>query len=186
MISTRIRPLAVGCLALLASACSTLAPAPPQTDNHQWRIEGKLGITTPDESLSGFLIWEQNQSTYSIHVSGPLGQGSTQIEGDEHQVTLTQGAHQVQSDDPNHLIYEQMGWRFPINNLKYWVVGEASPLSSAHSEFDGERLALLEQDGWEVAYFRYDAYTGLPSRLRISQGEWRFLLVIKRWSLATL
>lgn len=169
---------------LYLSACSSLIEI-PDTQQQQWRIEGKLGITTPQESVSGFLIWEQNRNAYSIHVSGPLGQGSTQIKGDDQQVTLTQGKRQLRSDNPSLLLYEQMGWRFPISNLRYWIIGETSPLSLAESSYDDdERLSEITQDNWKVEYFRYDTYTGLPSRLRISQGDWRFLLVIKRWSVA--
>jgi len=178
-----LKHAAAFCSVFILSACSSLLKA-PDTEQQKWRIEGKLGITTPEESLSGFLIWEQNQDEYNIHVSGPLGQGSTQINGDDDEVILTQGKHQIQSDDPGRLIYEQMGWHFPITNLRYWIVGEASPLSTAQSQYDGERLSELMQDNWKVEYFRYDSYTGLPSRLRISQGDWRFLLVIKRWSVA--
>lgn len=170
--------------ALMLSACSSWMQV-PDTEQHKWRIEGKLGITTPEESLSGFLIWEQNQDQYDIHVSGPLGQGSTQIKGDKNGIMLTQGKHSVSSDDPSQLIEEQMGWKFPIQNLRYWIIGEASPFSQAESQYDGEQLSELNQDNWKVEYHRYDAYTGLPSRLRISQGGWRFLLVIKRWNVAS-
>ncbi len=182
MFNPRLKLAVMLSLTLMLSACTSLMEI-PDTDQQQWRIEGKLGITTPNESLSGFLIWEQNQDTYSIHVSGPLGQGSTQIDGNNDEITLTQGKRQLHSHDPSVLLYEQMGWRFPITNLRYWVIGEAAPLTLSERSYDeDERLEELMQDGWKIEYFRYDSYTGLPSRLRISQGDWRFLLVIKRWS----
>ena len=175
-----VRYTLIFCL-LFLTACSSLMP---KTDQQQWRIEGKIGVTTPDESLTGFLVWEQRADNYLINVSGPLGQGSTQIQGNSQQITLVQGKEKVHSTNPEQLIYKQMGWNFPINNLKYWIIGKAAPYSESTSQYDDDRLSELLQDNWKVEYFRYDNYSGLPSRLRISQGNWKFTLIIKRWSSA--
>lgn len=164
------------------AACTPFSTKP--TDSSKWQIQGKIGVTTPSESASGFLVWEQNNDRFRIHVSGPLGQGTTEIEGTSDEITLTQDGQVIHSNDPQGLIYDQLGWHFPIKNLKYWIVGKPSPLTPA-SEMErdnDERLSLLKQDDWKIEYHRYDAYTGLPSRLRISQGQWRFLLVIKHWN----
>lgn len=177
------RILCLLCLALL-SACSNLPPAAQDTGKPQhWRLEGKLGITTPKESVSGFVAWSQNADQYTINVSGPLGTGALEIQGNPYGITLRQGNREISSETPEALIYEQLGWFFPVRHLQYWVQGQASPLAGIDKqELQGKRLQHLWQDNWEVEYFRWDEYHNLPDKIRISQGDWRFMLVIKQWN----
>lgn len=172
------------CIAIFLNACSNLQPVSNTDANPQrWRLEGKLGITTPKESVSGFVSWRQNADQYTINVSGPLGSGAIEIQGSPNRVTLRQGDKEISSETPEALIYEQLGWFFPVRHLQYWVQGQASPFASVDkTEQSGKRLQHLWQDNWEVEYFRWDEYHNLPDKIRISQGDWRFMLVIKQWN----
>lgn len=179
------RFLSLFILTALLSACGTL----PQSGNttldagQHWRLEGKLGITTPKESVSGFVSWKQSNQQYLINVSGPLGSGAIEIEGTPEMITLRQGNREISSESPEALIYDQLGWFFPVRHLQYWVQGQASPYAPVDKQTStGHRLEHLWQDNWEVEYFRWDEYHQLPSKIRISQGDWRFMLVIKQWN----
>ncbi len=163
-------------------ACSHLSP---QTNHPQtrWELSGKIGITTPKESLAGFIRWQQNQDNFNIYVSGPLGLGNMHIQGNQQYATLTQGG-KILSGVPSALFYEQLGWQFPIKNLPYWLQGKPAPFTQANSKLnDDGKLALLKQDNWTIEYLRYHPYYKLPSRIKIKQGKWKFLLVIKHWNI---
>ncbi len=58
-----------------------------------------------------------------------------------------------------------------------------APFSKAKvSKNENGRLNNFEQDQWQVTYSRYNNYYDQPSRIKITQGEWKFLIVIKNWT----
>ncbi len=148
----------------------------------QWSFDGKIGITTPDDSMAGFIQWKQQKDNFDIYVTGPLGQGSTRIEGTSKHATLTQGGKIHTGVNPQQLIYQQLGWFFPLKNLPYWLKGKTAPFSPAKTESKDGKLAKIEQDLWNVEIQRYDPYYDLPARIKIRQGKWKFLIVVKNWS----
>ena len=158
----------------------TLAPTKPSTE--QWSFDGKIGITTPKDSMAGFIQWKQQKDAFDIYVSGPLGQGSTRIQGTPEQATLTQGGKVHTGVNPQQMIYQQLGWFFPLKNLPFWLKGQQAPFSPAKTELKDGKLATLEQDLWSVEFQRYHAYYDLPERIKIRQGKWKFLIVVKNWS----
>ena len=166
-------------ISLCISACSVIP-----TKNHQqkWDLSGKIGITTPNESLAGFIEWKQDGKDFDIYVSGPLSVGSARIEGNTSSISLTRGGKTVQGINPQELIYQELGWFFPIENLPYWLKGKVAPYSTAKTKSENEQLSQIKQDAWQVDYLRYDKYYDLPQRIRISQGQWKFLIVIKHWN----
>ncbi len=164
-------------------ACSSLTPR-SNVDQDNWTLSGKIGITTPKESVAGFIRWQQQQDSFDIYVSGPLGQGSTRIQGNQDQATLTQGGKTTKGVNPQQLIYEQLGWFFPLENLPYWLQGKQAPYSPATTTTSEDgRLSQIQQDLWTVDYPRYHGYYQLPERIKIRQGEWKFVIVVKNWSM---
>lgn len=174
-----LKLLSAGLLSLCLISCS-LSPSKPK---EHWDISGKIGITTPNESVAGFIQWQQDGNDFDIFVSGPLSVGSTHIQGNAASISLTREGKTVEGINPQQLIYDELGWFFPIENLAFWLKGKAAPYSPAKKHFtDNKRLRSLQQDTWQVEYLRYDDYHQLPQRIRISQGQWKFLIVIKHWN----
>ncbi len=156
---------------------------PTKLSQDQWSFDGKIGVTTPKESMAGFIQWKQQKEAFDIYVTGPLGQGSTRIQGTAERATLTQGGKTHTGVDPQQLIYQQLGWFFPLKNLPFWLKGKKAPFSPAQVELKDGKLAKLEQDLWSVEFQRYDPYYDLPERIKIRQGKWKFLIVVKNWSM---
>lgn len=166
------------CQCLLA--CSL---TPTTTNNDIWGVSGKIGITTPSQTVAGFIEWKQHDNDFDIYVSGPLASGSTRIQGNIANISLTQGGKTVEGVNPQQLIYDELGWFFPIENLPFWLKGQVAPYSPARQETDeDDTLTQIQQDSWKVDFLRYNDYYNLPERIRISQGQWKFLIVIKHWS----
>ncbi len=175
-----MRSLVIFLLLSQIIAC-THTPTKHQEDN--WSFSGKIGITTPKESVAGFIQWQQQDETFDIYVTGPMGQGSTRIQGTPDKATLTQGGKIHEGVDPQQMIYEQLGWFFPLKNLPFWLQGKEAPFSLAKTETKDGKLTKIEQDLWNVEFQRYHAYYGLPERIKIRQGKWKFLIVVKNWSI---
>jgi len=185
---------------LLLSACSHQArsplDSPAQGDAgaiEQWALNGKLGIAAQDprgKSLrqSANINWQQDREGYSIHLSGPLGQGSTQIKSDSGGVTLKQaGQADIHAASANELLLNTLGYTLPLDALYYWARGIPSPVAPPELEqrsVSGD-LSQLKQLGWQLDYspFQDVMHWQLPRKIIASKGSTRITLIIKKWRL---
>lgn len=196
-----LRNLLVPCLMLLLAGCAGLGPResvegsgnPQDWAMHKervseidgWQISGKIGIRAPQESGSGTLFWLQRQEYFDIRLSGPLGRGATRLTGRPDAVALeVAGQGRFEADSPEALVQSQLGWQLPVSNLLWWVRGLPAPDSRSRLSLDGQsRLAMLQQDGWDVEYLGYNEENGfaLPARIKLSGRDLQITLVIKDW-----
>lgn len=168
---------------LFIGACSTLPSAGTNNQiKNNWTLSGKIGVTTPDERVAGFIRWQQQDDNFDIYVSGPLNAGSTHIQGNLNKITLKHGGKTISGVNPQQLIYQQLGWHFPLQNLPFWLQGKTSPHSQAKTTSENDTLTQILQDNWQVDLSRNHAYYNVPRRIKISQGDWKFLFVAKNWS----
>lgn len=180
---TAFKKTALVCMAaslLLLQGCSSISKTQHPLSN--WGVSGKIGVTTPKESVAGFIEWQQLDNNFDVYVSGPLSVGSTRIKGNAERISITQNGKTVSGLNPQKLIYEQLGWFFPVQNLPFWIKGQTAPYSAADKTEKDGRIATIKQDNWLVAYPRYNEYYDQPSKIKISQGQWKFLIVIKNWT----
>lgn len=195
--------LALLCLSasLLLSGCVSQTVTPiTNWDSHQqqlaalkhWRLEGKIGyrIRTDDKNHSGsaYFDWQQQPSNYSIHLFGPLGQGSTLIKQRGRKVTLEQqGQPTLSARTPEALMQESLGWWLPVHDLTYWVRGIPAPDSLVQSQQrspDGT-LQHLQQAGWQLTYSSYQqiGQWQLPTKIIAEREQIRLILVLNEWEL---
>ncbi|WP_020210866.1 lipoprotein insertase outer membrane protein LolB [Gilvimarinus chinensis] len=192
--------------ALLLSHCAQLPPAQsPDALNvsvnqqslrnlKQWRLQGKLGVRLPDDNGSARISWQQQETAFLIALSGPLGQGRLEIEGEPGRVELRDGEHPPTSaDSPEALISQATGWNLPVSALRYWVLG--IPVAGADirtvSFREDELPEHFTQLGWQLHFKRYTEHRGLwlPSLLSATTTtpngeEIRLTLAIHQWELA--
>jgi outer membrane lipoprotein LolB len=189
-------PISYGCLFILLcllSACSQQATKPipdiqqsttaiPST----WHINAKLGIRNTDKSGSVTLRWQQHSTDYIIRMSGPLGQGSGVLSGNEHRIAIQRpNKETLYSDQPTELIRHTFGWDLPLAHLNYWVRGLASPLLAIdHQLYNASNtLDQLTQAGWSLRYSRYRQTHAwlMPHRIVATKDDVTLTLIIKKW-----
>ncbi|SDB89893.1 lipoprotein insertase outer membrane protein LolB [Acinetobacter boissieri] len=148
-----------------------LAPATQTTTtpSNQFSVQGKIGIKTPTQSGSAFFTWQQDQDTFNIELSGALGIGKTNIQGNSHHATLISAkTGTIESESPEQLLKQATGWNAPIGNLTAWIQGQAAT-SQAQIQHDSEnRINQLDEDGWQVN-FSYHPAQELPNKIIIKQ-----------------
>jgi outer membrane lipoprotein LolB len=167
----------------LTGCASLTSPSNNSAPMGNWTVSGKIGVTTPNESIAGFIEWRQREHEFDVYVSGPMALGNTRIKGNPDKISITQDGKTTSGLNPQKLIYDKLGWFFPVQNLPYWLKGMAAPYSQASiKESDNGNITQLRQDNWHVTYPRYNAYYGQPSRIVVTQGQWKFLIVIKNWT----
>jgi len=165
---------------------ATLAPIT------QWKMAGKLGIKTLEESGSATINWQQESVAYQIQLHGPLGQKSIVISGDANEVTLKEkGKPAIQARSPEALIKKATGWHLPLTELNYWVRGLPAPNLKIKQIIPNDTglMAQLEQSGWVIDYASYhqvqhhNQLIYLPKKIVATYDDIRLTLIIRDWTL---
>jgi outer membrane lipoprotein LolB len=180
---------------LILSSCTLLSPQIGQQSLQQqlseidnWQVRGKLSVTSPHDSVTGYLTWNQQDSDYQLFITGPFGQGSSQLKGsDDIAELLLPGWDQPQqASSAEQLMLTYMGWKFPVNDVRHWVKGQPAPGDQADTRFDESGLLQeLKQHGWQVRYSRYSKQQGvwLPGLIKVTGHHFRFVFSIKEWTI---
>ena len=150
-----------------------------------WELRGRVGVSAGGEGFNGKLRYTQNDEDFRATVSGPLGFGTIQIDGDGRQVTMTDKDGEVwMLPDPEVDLRVMYGWTIPVASLRYWALGIPDPAELAFTEFNEEgQLTSLEQGNWQVRFTRYRDGGGqpMPRRLTAVSGDNKVRLVIDNW-----
>ena len=187
---------ALACLLLCACATVPRTTAPPtpwaqrlaalQAINH-FELSGRVAAATATEGFSAGLRWQQQDDRASIDLSAPLGLGAAHIEQTAANLELTTSTGQtLQSAAASTELRARLGFDPPLTSLRFWILGASDPATSAQEWLDPEqRLAHLEQDGWQVDYSDYILVREqwLPQRLSMTRGSLRLRVVIETWRL---
>lgn len=150
---------------------------------HSWELSGKIGIKTPDSSNSASLKWLQKQQNYQIDIRGPWGQGGASIFGQPGKVVIdVAGEGTFEGPDPEFILYQQLGWELPISDIYWWIRGLPAPNKQFKHALQDNRLKLLQQNGWEIEYLRYNSLSPtLPHKLKLTRNGLNITVVVNSW-----
>jgi outer membrane lipoprotein LolB len=173
-------------LALGACATPSLVPpalVPPSLAGN-WSLQGRIGIRTDDQSLSGQIHWQHRADADELLITSPLGHGVARIVSDSEGVTLEVPNEAARhAPDAESLTREVLGYGLPVSGLTWWV--RASPAPGRGFEVTRDtagRIAQLKQDGWVIDYLQYadDAPTR-PRKLVVARNGLEIRLVADTW-----
>ncbi len=140
-----------------------------------WQIRGRLSIRTDRGGQIGRIAWTRRGASHQIDVYGSLGSGHVRISEEPGETALadSEGVTLIGSS-AQEVLEAYLGWRFPAEELKSWIVGAASPRMSSRREWDTHgHLRQIEQAGWQVTLSRYSEFDGyeLPTRFQVAARE---------------
>ena len=195
-----MRQLAL-CLSLLLGAC---AVAPPRTgmvspvtpalisdwQHHRqsvlafdrFLLEGRLAAS--GSPVSSRLRWQQDATRhFDVLLSGPLGQGSLRLRGNDTAVRIQYDQQDWTTSTPDADLERILGMPLPVTALRYWARGLPQPGAAARYDLDAEgRLLRLEQAGWRLDSLRYHpGEPALPARVALSRHDTTLTLLADRW-----
>jgi len=189
----RLKALALAASLLALEGCSLLATttgAPPREqalyDLKSWRMEGRIGVKTPDEGWTANLFWEHEGRQDRLRISGPFSQGMLSIIVQDDLIHINEGNGVEQtSRDPDALLRERLGFSVPLRSLRYWVTGVPSPDAEYVPVSGGASGSArgFRQQGWSLAYEQFlkvGALT-LPQRATIRGNDVRLKLIADSW-----
>lgn len=190
------------CLAMMVAltGCAVAPiPEPDQADSEQawaqrqaqlavidhWVVRGRVGIENGIEAWQVNLEWQQAHDAYLILLTGPLGQGSLRLTGNDGGVILSTGDGQVvRARDAEELLRQQTGMTLPLANLLYWVRGLPTPGPDAELTLDEQgRVAHMVDTGWDIAFDAYTEVDGLslPRRMSLAREDLEVRMVVSEW-----
>ena len=154
-----------------------------------WQMRGRIAVKSGKEGGQGNIQWRQDGTGAWMRVSGPFGAGAYEITWDAERVVLTDGKGEVAAayDGPDaveRFLNEQIGWQFPADRARYWVLGVAAPPGRGQSVYtDDGWLASLDQDGWVVSFDDYRERAGfwMPRKVRLESPRGMVKLVVDHW-----
>lgn len=136
---------------LLITACST---TPQNSEIPGSNVQGLVGVSMNGTQNNANFNWYENDSAYHIELYGPLGMGSTYLDGNNQTVTLTLPSQDsYHASSPEILMQNVLGWSFPVEGLKYWLFAKPVPNEAFTATKDKKgHLLTLSQDGWNITY----------------------------------
>lgn len=150
-----------------------------QQQDNQFSIQGKIGVRTPEQSGSAFFTWIQNNQHFNIELTGALGIGRTQIEGQTGQVTLNNNkTGQITATTPEELLQKATGWQAPITHLTQWVQAKPATTQAIIQKDEQNRIIHIEEDQW-IANLSYNENQDLPNKLILNNQQNRITMVIQ-------
>lgn len=98
---------------------------------------------------------------------------------------VTSRGDRLDNDAARAELAKRLGFEPPLDSLRYWIQGVPEPGHPAQETLDSQqRLAALQQDGWQINYTDYMPVGGgwLPSKLTVQREGVRLRVVVDGWT----
>jgi outer membrane lipoprotein LolB len=195
-----LRKLLWATVVVMLASCRTVpvkheAPGPAQSwearrpqlqARDRFELKGRVAVATGNDGFNARLSWTQSGKQTHMSLNGPLGTGGVQVTSDGSAVSIvTSRGDRLENDAAKTELTNRLGFDPPIDSLRYWVLGVPEPGHPAQETLDAQqRLAALEQDGWQIQYTDYMLVGGewLPSKLTLQRQGVRVRLVVDGWN----
>jgi outer membrane lipoprotein LolB len=181
----------VAALAVLATACATVAP--PELSQGgaaetpaPFAVEGRLSARRGTEGGAAHFAWQHDAARDSIELSTPLGQTLARLTGSPDGVRAEwPDGRTVDARDWDDMTTRVLGVPVPVQGLAAWLRGQSRGTTPSRIERDARgRTAVLAQDGWEIVYAYADDAAVHPARLTLRHGQGEpteVRVVVDRW-----
>ena len=181
-----------GLLAVLSLAGCATTPVLESSQSaaalDAWQLMGRVSLTRGEEGWHASLNWQQQGDHFYLKISGPLGQGGFQLNGDDRGVVLVDADGKTfAAEDADVLLAQVTDWQLPVMGLRYWIRGLPAPGAgeAQSSKDDSGRLNRLVQSGWTINYNRYQIVDdiSLPDKLQLLRDDIAVRIVVDKWEL---
>jgi outer membrane lipoprotein LolB len=120
-----------------------------------------------------------------MSLDGPLGAGGVQVTSDGSAVSIvTSHGDRLDNDAAHAELAKDLGFDPPLDSLRYWILGVPDPRTPSQESLDAQqRLATLQQGGWNILYTDYMSVGGewLPSKLTVQREGVRLRVIVDGW-----
>ena len=165
-----------------------------------WQLSGSFSYVDPNESGAGRIQWSFQGDLLDnlrlndaidrerVRLIGPIGTGSLELLTADNRASLISGNQQSNGVDAESLLFNIVGWRLPVSEMRFWLFGMPSPNVSGRFWLNEQgQLQTLQQSEWEVQFDRFEIdpvlQQALPKKITaIHRGnQAKVKLAIKRF-----
>jgi len=162
------------------------ARRPQLQGRQQFELKGRVAVATGAEGFNARLRWTQDGDRTQMSLDGPLGAGGVQVtaNGSTVSIVTSHGDH-LDNDAARAELTNRLGFDPPLASLRYWILGVPEPGQPEQESLDPQqRLATLQQRGWQIEYTDYMSVGGewLPSKLTLQREGVRLRVVVDGWN----
>lgn len=185
-------------LAIFLASCRTVPPVhevssqawevrrPQLQARERFELKGRVAVAAGGEGFNARMRWTQNGKQTHVSLDGPLGAGGVQVTSDGSAVSIvTSRGDRLDNEAARAELTSRLGFDPPLDSLRYWILGVPEPGHPAQESLNAQqRLATLQQDGWQIQYTDYMAVGAewLPSKLTVQRQGVRLRVVVDGWN----
>ncbi|GEM_PF-1644936 len=152
----------------------------------QFTISGKMAIKVPGNNKSATFYWQQDQLAYDIQLSTYLGIQVADISGTPEYIEIKADGEYYQSNAPEQLIANQIGWQLPINALSNWVKGlHNGVIATFHPDGLPKKVIVRTSptQQWALNYLSYQPLGNIqvPHKIKCQTTNLTVILQINQW-----
>lgn len=150
-----------------------------------WKMKARVAIKTPEDNVTATLDWQKQNSEFDFHLYGLFGVTYAQLIQEKNKAILNLPEDRSYThSNAQQLLYQSLGWDFPIDALTYWVKG----LPSYHSDEQVSRnqqgqIEIIQLNDWTVTFKQYQSYSGyvMPRMIKAIHPQMSLKVVVKDW-----
>ena len=193
-----LRKVLCAAVVVMLASCRTVPPVheapatawevrrPQLQARDKFELKGRVAVATGSEGFNARLRWTQDGKQTRMSLDGPLGTGGVQVTSDGSTVSIVNSrGERLDNDAARAELANRLGFDPPLDSLRYWIQGVPEPGHPAQETLDSQqRLAALQQDGWQIQYTGYMPVGGewLPSKLTLQRQGVRLRVVVDGWN----
>lgn len=193
LLRSLILPLSFGLLSGCASLWQSEAVAPGDLEREKlraistWRLEGRINVRTPDDGWTANVEWRHADDENRIALNGPFAQRAASIVHKKDFLAFAAAdGSRAESDDPEKLLMERLGFSVPLDALRYWVMALPAPeqdFTPHAAPPDAAALVGFDQAGWSMHYdsFMQEGVWVLPRKMVIQGRGVVLKLIVDSW-----
>ncbi|TQV76472.1 outer membrane lipoprotein LolB [Aliikangiella marina] len=170
-----------GCL----SQPKLYTPSGNLADQQNWQLKARVAIKTPEDSVNATLDWQTQSQAFDFHLYGTFGVTYAQLIQEPNQAVLKLPDDKIfYHQDAQQLLYQSLGWDFPIEALSFWIKGLPSyKPGEIVSRNEAGQLAEVLLNDWQIEFQRYKQYAGytMPRIVKATHPQMSLKVVVKEW-----
>jgi outer membrane lipoprotein LolB len=170
------RTVAVVALLALLGACTsapTIRGDATAAADRPFSLSGRLSAKRGADGATANFDWDHTPAHDRIDLASPFGQIIARVDGVADRVVVERPGGATETyPDWRAMTLALLGAPVPMDDLAFWIVGEARAGAAASVERDVQgRAQVLRQQAWEIVYTYPDPSASKPSRVVLTYPD---------------
>lgn len=138
-----------------------------------WKIKGRLAFKSPEEKVSAYINWQQQDQSYQLSLNTFIGINIMKMEGNLGYAMIEADDQTFTDKQASTLIQRVTGWNIPVESLALWIKGQHTEQDNVVFSDSGLLASLTAKctacAPWQLTYSNYKQVDGvlLPHMIQL-------------------